>query len=107
MNIYRTLNTNIRTKANLDDYFTCIYTREDAENMKPDPEIYLKAVSELRVKKEECLVFEDSLIGIEAPKAADLFTVSVYDEHSDNQRAQINELSDYQINGYSALLDLI
>jgi beta-phosphoglucomutase-like phosphatase (HAD superfamily) len=34
------------------------------KNSKPDPEIYLKAATELGFKPQECVVFEDSKSGI-------------------------------------------
>lgn len=104
MDIYRTLNHNIRQKANLDDFFTLIYTREDARELKPHPEIYLRVLKELNVTPRECLVFEDSLIGIEAAKNAGIPSVAVYDPYSDEDRPRINDLSDYQIDSYSQLL---
>lgn len=104
MDIYRTQNLNIINKANIDDYFSLIYTREDAKKIKPDPEIYLRVMNELGVPAQKCLVFEDSLIGIEAAKNAGIESVAVYDKYSDAERDQINTLSDYQIDTYSQLL---
>ena len=63
-------------------------------------------MSELHVKPEECLVFEDSLIGIEAAKNAGIPSVAVYDPYSDGEREQINALADYQIQSYTQLLAL-
>jgi HAD superfamily hydrolase (TIGR01509 family) len=80
---YRTHNRNMMEKANLDDFFVLIYTREDAKEIKPNPEIYLRVIKELGVSAEECLVFEDSLVGIEAAKRAGIASVVVYDRHSD------------------------
>lgn len=106
MDIYRTQNVNMAAKAKIDDLFTLVYTREDAKEIKPNPEIYLRVMSELHVKPEECLVFEDSLIGIEAAKNAGIPSVAVYDPYSDGEREQINALADYQIQSYTQLLAL-
>lgn len=107
MNIYRNENKNIISKLKLDDYFSIIYTREDAKEIKPNPEIYLKVVKELNVKKEECLIFEDSLVGIEAGKNAGIEVVAVYDRYSDRDREKINELSNYQINNYEEVIKIL
>lgn len=104
MDIYRTENTRIKEKANMDAYFTRIYTREDAKEIKPNPEIYLRVLKELQVAAEECLIFEDSLIGMEAAKHAGIAAVAVYDVYSDAEREQIGALADYQIDSYSELL---
>lgn len=104
MKVYRTENLKIKSKADIDQYFTLIYTREDARQIKPHPEIYLRVLKELEVAPEECLVFEDSLSGIEAAASAGIQTVAVYDSYSDADRARICELSTYQINHYAELL---
>lgn len=107
MDIYRTKNTNIINKAKLDEYFSVIYTREDAKEIKPSPEIYLKVIETLKVKKEDCLIFEDSLIGIESAKNAGIGCVAIYDKYSDMDREQINKLSDYQLNDYSEAIQIL
>lgn len=105
VDIYRTQNINMTAKAKIDDLFTLVYTREDAREIKPNPEIYLRVLSELKVKPEECLVFEDSLIGIEAAKRAGIPSAAVYDPYSDAEREQINALADYQISSYAQLME--
>ncbi len=48
------------------DQLDLILTRDDVEQGKPHPEIYLKAAGLLGVKPEQCLVVEDSVNGIRA-----------------------------------------
>ncbi|MGO9481887.1 MAG: HAD family hydrolase [Candidatus Kryptoniota bacterium] len=43
---------------------------DDVSHGKPDPEVFLKAASELNEDAKECVVFEDSLPGVTAAKAA-------------------------------------
>ena len=57
------------------------------------------------MKPEECLVFEDSLIGIEAAKRAGIPSAAVYDPYSDGEREQINALADFQIDSYAQLME--
>ena len=104
MAVYRTKNQKIMEKAPIDETFSLVYTREDAVQMKPDPEIYIKAMNTLGVTPEECIIFEDSLIGTEAAKASGAEVVVVYDKYSDDERVEINELADYVIDGYEQLL---
>lgn len=47
---------------------------------KPAPDIYLKAAAKLGVKPENCMVFEDSLAGIEAAWRAGMKPVMVPDK---------------------------
>lgn len=105
MEIYRKLNQNIISKAHIDDYFTIVYTREDAKAIKPNPEIYLRVMKDLKVSAKDCLIFEDSLIGVEAAKNACVECVVVEDRYSIAQRQQINQLADYQIKSYLELFD--
>ncbi|MFC1627356.1 HAD family hydrolase [Patescibacteria group bacterium] len=53
-----------------------IVGEEDVQKGKPHPEIYSKAFSllpkKLKIKKQECLVIEDSVNGVKAAKAAQL-----------------------------------
>lgn len=44
---------------------------------KPDPEVFLVAASELKVKPQECVVFEDAIAGIQAAKAGKMKAVGI------------------------------
>ncbi len=44
---------------------------------KPDPWIFTEAAKRLNLKPEECVVFEDAVLGVEAGKRAEIFTVGV------------------------------
>lgn len=107
MEVYRTKNANIMESAPIDEIFSLIYTREDVSQMKPDPEIYLKAMDTLGFKPSECLIFEDSLIGAEAAKASGAEVAVIYDKYSDNEREEINELADYVIDDYGQVLSML
>jgi len=61
----------------LREYFNSITTSDDVTKAKPDPEIYLKAAKNLRVKPADSVVFEDSYSGIEAAKRAGMKVVLV------------------------------
>jgi len=54
-----------------------LVTRENVKNVKPHPEPYLTAASLLGVGAQNCVVFEDSLNGIKAAKAAGMYAVAV------------------------------
>lgn len=49
---------------------------------KPDPEIYFKTAKMLEVPAKHCLVFEDSIVGIKAAKAAGMKVIAVSTTHS-------------------------
>lgn len=50
--------------------FTAIVTAEDVTFGKPSPDMFLLAAERLGVAPERCMVFEDSLLGIEGAERA-------------------------------------
>ena len=50
------------------DYFDAVFTGEDYENCKPDPEGFFLAMNFFGVKKNDTIIFEDSDEGIEAAR---------------------------------------
>ena len=56
--------------SRLDTYLEAKLSNEDVRRPKPDPEIYLAAMTQLGVKAEEALVLEDNAHGIQAARAS-------------------------------------
>lgn len=52
------------------DYFDLIFAGVDVKQGKPSPEIYLKSMATLNVEPAETLIFEDSIVGIQAAVAS-------------------------------------
>lgn len=107
IDVYRTENRNILAKAPLDELFGRIYACEDVDRIKPDPQIYRRALADLGLAPGECLVFEDALVGVQAARAADLDVAVLYDKYSDPDRDRINALADWQVESYPALMDAL
>lgn len=61
----------------LTSVFKFVASRDDVENGKPDPEIYLLVAKELEVSPSECLVIEDSPTGVKAALNAGMSVVAV------------------------------
>lgn len=104
INIYKSENKNIINKANFNDIFSEIYSKDDVKNVKPHPEVYEKILNEFKVDPKECLIVEDSIVGVQAAKTANIESVVIYDKYSDIDRKQINELSQYQFVNFSQML---
>ena len=102
---YRTRNENIMKKAPLDALFERVYTCEDARNIKPDPEIYFRLFQDTGLAPADCVVFEDSLAGVQAAKAAGICTVAVREEHSEKDWPAIEALADMTADSFEALLE--
>jgi beta-phosphoglucomutase len=65
-------------KANdLEKYFDAVLTAESISHSKPDPEIFLKTASKLKVSPEKCVVIEDSIFGVKAAKLANMSCIAV------------------------------
>ena len=58
-------------------YFKKVLNSSHVIKGKPDPEIYLKASSLLDVSPENCLVFEDAVVGIKSAKAAGMKVIAI------------------------------
>lgn len=58
-------------------YFDVLVTSDMVARAKPDPGIYLRALSELGLTGGECLVFEDAVAGIQAASGAGIKSVAL------------------------------
>jgi beta-phosphoglucomutase-like phosphatase (HAD superfamily) len=61
------------------EYFDKIICADDvpAGRTKPNPDLFLLALNQLQVQKNEAIVFEDSPNGIKAAQSAGIFVVAV------------------------------
>ena len=71
-----------------------VITDEDISRSKPDPEGYLLAAERLGIPAEECYIFEDSLNGLRAARAAGGVVVGVA---TTNPRKVVEEMSDITV----------
>jgi beta-phosphoglucomutase family hydrolase len=69
--------TNSLTTLGLMDKFETIVGAEDYKNSKPAPDAYLIAAARLGVDPKDCLVFEDTDMGIQAATAAGMASVKI------------------------------
>ncbi|MBE5821813.1 MAG: HAD family phosphatase [Clostridiales bacterium] len=107
MEQYKKYNKNIIKKANIEEMFDIIHTQDTVKNMKPNPEVHLRILEDLKMKREECLVVEDSLVGVEAAINANIEVVAIYDKSADKDREEINRLSKYQFKDFNEMLECI
>ncbi|WP_230199518.1 HAD-IA family hydrolase [Bacillus testis] len=64
-------------KLGIKDYFDFIVSRDDVEHVKPAPDLYNKSLEILGVSPDEAIIFEDSLNGLIAARAAGIACVIV------------------------------
>lgn len=75
----------ILKKIGIIDIFNVIIAKEDCTKLKPNPEPYLKTAEKLNISPEDCVVIEDSAIGVEAAKNANMKCIAIPNEHTANQ----------------------
>jgi HAD superfamily hydrolase (TIGR01509 family) len=95
----------VLTSAKLAEYFPVIVSGDDISSNKPNPEGYLLAVDrinqaypELNLRPHECLVIEDTPVGIQAAKRAQMQVVGVANTYPFHMlQRQANWTIDYLI----------
>jgi beta-phosphoglucomutase len=81
-------------------YFKAVVNSSHIKKGKPDPEIFLKTAGALHVVAAECLVFEDSIVGITAAKAAGMKVIAIATTHKKEELA----IADMIIDDYTQLI---
>lgn len=84
-------------------YFDVICTSGEVNAGKPEPDVYLKAAEKLKLKPQECLVFEDVPNGILAGKRAGMKVCAVEDSFTSDVWEEKKKLADYAIKDYTEL----
>ncbi|GAB4037955.1 HAD family hydrolase [Spirosoma jeollabukense] len=72
---------------NIRQYFDALLNESMVSHPKPDPEIYQKAMALLGVEPADCVIFEDSMTGIQAAKASGANVVGVATTQSPDELA--------------------
>ncbi len=71
-------------------YFDVLVDASLITHSKPSPEIFLKAANLSGVEPAACIVFEDSISGINAAKAAGMMVVALLTTHKRNELSNAN-----------------
>lgn len=67
------------------DKFSAVMTRDDADNNKPAPDVYLAALKRLSLDGSEVIAIEDSEPSLQAAKEAGIYTVVTPGKFTDQQ----------------------
>lgn len=59
------------------EYFQAIVSADDVTRGKPDPEVFLLAAERLGISPQQCIVFENAVVGVRAGHAAGMKVVGV------------------------------
>ncbi|MCX2450708.1 beta-phosphoglucomutase [Pedobacter sp. PLR] len=94
----------ILERTELAHFFDAIVDGNSVSTSKPDPEVFLKAAELLGAEKENSVVFEDALAGVQAAIAADMMVVGIGKaENLPGAQVVINDLSEITISEIEAL----
>jgi beta-phosphoglucomutase len=69
----------ILNKVNLFKNFDAIVDGNSVTKAKPNPEVFLVAAKALNIKQTDCIVFEDSVAGIQAANSANMISIGIGD----------------------------
>lgn len=90
-------------KCELGKYIDFYLSREDVTNTKPNPEIYLKSARMHGMNTDQCIVIEDSAIGIDAAVSAGMCVIA-----REEKRYSVNQSkAQFFFNSYLELPELI
>ncbi|MGI8950586.1 MAG: HAD family hydrolase [Chitinophagaceae bacterium] len=73
-------------------YFKEVVYSAHIKKGKPHPEIYLVTAKKLNVLPENCVVFEDSVAGIQSAKAAGMKVIAITTTHTPEELKQADKL---------------
>jgi HAD superfamily hydrolase (TIGR01509 family) len=73
--------------SHLQPYFEALVCAEDVTHNKPAPDLFLAAAARLDVSPAQCLVIEDSLVGVQAARAAGMSCLAISSHRSASELA--------------------
>jgi len=73
----------VLSETGLRPFFPITVDGHQVQNPKPHPEVYLRASDLLGIPPQLCVVFEDSLTGVQAAQAAGMRVVGISTTHAD------------------------
>ncbi len=101
----RELAEGVLSHHQIDQYFSTLRTSCEVKAGKPNPAIFLKVAEDLGVAPEHCLVFEDTLAGVEAAKRAGMAVIAIHEPAHDDRKAEIQALADDYLENFHPLLN--
>jgi HAD superfamily hydrolase (TIGR01509 family) len=93
-------------RHNIARFFHAVVTGEDVKNGKPNPDIYLRAASQVDTDPTRCLVIEDALSGVQAGKSAGATVAAIPDARFMDPADYVGR-ADYILQNLAEVLPLI
>ncbi len=76
---------NVVKALDIERFFDALVSGVTVENSKPAPDIFIKAMDELGISSNECVVIEDAFHGVTAANNAGIPVIGFINENSGNQ----------------------
>lgn len=88
------------------DLFDNVWSCDDFNTTKADPEIYRMAAEKIGVQVGEVLFLDDNFNADKTAKEAGMKVCGVYDDSSSEYEEEIRGIADYYIKDFSELVDI-
>ena len=83
-------------KVNVKGMFDAVVDGTDVSKAKPDPEVFLIAAKLISRAPEDCIVFEDSVAGVQAANRANMISIGI-------GSAEVLSEADYIFNDFTEI----
>jgi beta-phosphoglucomutase len=84
----------VLSELNLEGIFDCIVFGQEVSESKPSPQIYLLAARKLEVIPNDCVVIEDSPLGVKAAKTAGMKCLAIANTHPRQKLEEADKVFD-------------
>jgi len=81
-------------ELNLEGFFDCIVCGKEVSESKPSPQIFLLAAKKLEIEPKNCIVIEDSPLGVKAAKTAGMGCLAVTNAHPKQELEEADKVVD-------------
>jgi beta-phosphoglucomutase family hydrolase len=81
-------------ELNLNGIFDCVVFGQEVSESKPSPQIYLLAARKLEVAPSDCVVIEDSPLGVKAAKTAGMKCLAITNSHPRQELKEADKVVD-------------
>lgn len=89
------------------EYFDVIVTTSEVEKSKPEPDVYFACADRLGALRDDAIVFEDIVAGIEGGHRAGMLVCAVDDEYSRYQETEKRTLADFYIKDFNEFTQIL
>jgi len=98
----------ILEKTGIMPYFDAIIDGNDVSKAKPDPEVFALGAQKVGIEPENCIVFEDSIAGIQAANIAGMTSIGIGEKDILNEADYIfNDFNHIEVEFIDTLINQI